>query len=168
MSLSLISLHTPYSKRTSCMHSSQFRILALSLLSVLTFAGCSEPGSSDDSVELARVPSPDSLVDAVVTRVSEGGATVPFSYRVYIVPRGTQPPEDRGFENFAANRVEDLTVQWRHPKFLEIRYKEADIYDFSNYWRSKDVQNFGYLVELRLVPPNSWSLSAYKRGALAR
>ena len=41
---------------------------------------------------------------------------------------------------------------WSKPRKLEIRYDQARIFSFVNFWQSKDVDNFKYVVEVQLVP----------------
>lgn len=102
--------------------------------------------------ELSRVTSPDSVVDAVLVR-SNAGATTGFGYRVYVVPRGRWPDyRTQGAQQFLADRVDSLSVHWREPKVLEIRYTKARIFDFTNFWHSREVDGFNYVVELKLVP----------------
>jgi hypothetical protein len=102
--------------------------------------------------ELARVTSPDMIVDAVLTRTNTH-ATVPYSYRVYVVPRGRPAPREREFEVFRADHVDGLALAWPRAGVLEIRYDRARIFHFTNFWHSGDVRNFTYEVEVRLRPP---------------
>jgi hypothetical protein len=114
------------------------------LLLVIVLAACSA-----DSEELLRVTSPDSKVDAVLIRTG-GPTTVGFSFKLFVVPRGVHP--SKSGELLLADRVKNLTAVWQSPKRLELRYDEARIYSFSNFWHSKDIDDFKYIVELRLVP----------------
>jgi hypothetical protein len=113
----------------------------------------------DQRTEILRVTNPDSLVDAVVT---EGGvnATTPTSYRVQIVPRGTQPRADHKWDDFRADHVDSLTVTWSSARTLDIGYRNARIFHFSNFWQSAQVRNFDYEVELRLAPRTPSALRA--------
>jgi hypothetical protein len=98
--------------------------------------------------EVERVTSPDSVVDAVVVRLN-GGATTPFSYMVYIVPVGGEPKG--GTEVFTADHLVDRRIEWKERGLLEIHYRNARIFHFTNFWQSKSVQNLGYVVEIRLI-----------------
>jgi hypothetical protein len=120
--------------------------LCLSLVSLVGLASCI---SNSDSQELWRVPSPDSRVDAVLVRIG-GPAMVGFSYKLFIVPHGANPP--RSGERLLAERVKNLTAVWREGKKLDLLYDEALIYHFTNYWHSKEMDDHKYIVELRLVP----------------
>jgi hypothetical protein len=111
---------------------------------------------SSDSEELWRVTSPDSRVDAVIIRIGGGGATVGFSYKLFIVPRGEKAGTTG--ECLLADKIGDVSATWRKPQNLEIRYDQARIFSFQNFWQSKDLDNFKYVVELQLVPTASSQL----------
>jgi hypothetical protein len=87
-----------------------------------------------------------------------GPATVGFSYRLFIVPKAARPAKDD--ERLLADQVRNLTAAWKPSRTLELRYDEARIFSFSNFWHSKDVDDFKYVVELRLVPTGSSQLPA--------
>jgi len=95
-----------------------------------------------------RVGSSDSVVEAVVVRTN-AGATTDFGYEVFVVKAGNVPESSK--ELFKADQVEELDVFWQSSKLLIIRYREARIFHFSNFWQSKDVQNFQYTVKVQLV-----------------
>ncbi len=107
--------------------------------------------------EVARVTSPDSIVDAVAT-VGSVNATTAFVHRVYIVPRGAPVPSGRDFEAFRADYVTGLSLAWPRARMLEIRYDTARIFHFRNLWHSREVDDFRYEVEVRLAPRNPTSL----------
>ena len=114
------------------------------------------------SKELIRITSPDSLVDAVLMENYGGGATVGFSYHIYIVKSG-EKPEGRD-EVLLANHIDSLYIIWRQNYFLEIHYKTAHILYFNNLWFSSSFGDRYYNVEIRLEPSsNSWSLSEKDR-----
>lgn len=117
--------------------------------------------SADYSEEVLRIPSPDSVVDAVLMKTN-GGATTSFGYELYIVPSGRKP--QKGSESFNADHLDGMNVLWKQTRLLEIQYREGRIFRFTNFWQSKDVENFHYVVELRLVPLTpSFSLSPRDR-----
>jgi len=124
------------------------QIRLLSVMLMLVACGCS-PCAYD---EIDRIKSPDGMVDAVHVR-GNCGATTPFSENIFIVQNGakTPVPKDR-YQFFIADYVEGLKLKWRGSKVLEIYYTEARIFHFTNFWHSKDVQNFTYVVEIRLRP----------------
>lgn len=107
-----------------------------------------------DGEEISRVKSPDGVVDAVTMR-SNGSATVSYSYEVYIVPSGANP--SAGYEIFTADHTENMSLTWSRSKLLNIHYKHARIFRFTNFWEDQKVQNFNYVVEVHLVPANPGS-----------
>jgi len=106
-------------------------------------------GSVVERKEINRVKSPDSLVDAVIVRTS-AGATTSYGYMLYIVPSGKEPKE--GNEVLRADNLINVALIWKEPRFLEISYEKGRIFFFTNFWHSKEVEDFQYIVELRLVP----------------
>ena len=115
------------------------------LVLVLFVAACSM-----DADEMWRVTSPDLRVDAVFVRIGGGGATVGFSYKLFIVPRGAKP--GKSGENLLADKIGRVSAIWSQPRKLEIRYDRARIFSFANFWSSKEIDNFTYVVEVQLVP----------------
>lgn len=131
------------------------RRAAVVIASPLLLAGCADASRPSRvggvTEELARVTSPDSLVDAVFTRTNSH-ATVPYVYRVYIVARGKPTRGDRVFEVFRADHVDRVSLAWARAGLLEIRYARARIFHFTNFWSAGDVRNFTYEVDIRLHP----------------
>lgn len=97
--------------------------------------------------EVTRIKSPDSIADAVLIKVN-AGATTSYAYEVYIIPTGGQPTQ--GNEIFKADKINGLEIQWIQSKYLEIKYDDGRIFHFSNFWHSKDVDNFRYIVDIEL------------------
>ena len=108
--------------------------------------------------EVIRLSSPDMVVDAIVwTR--DVGATASTSYEVYILPKGSKEIKNQE-PLFIADHVEKINISWREQGCLEIHYTKARIFKFTNFWESKDVLDYLYVVELRLSPSlDLWSLS---------
>jgi len=98
--------------------------------------------------EIYRIAAPDSIVDAVLIRYNGGGATCGFSYQVYIVPHNQKELNTKYV--YSANKIDGLSIAWMKSKCLEINYKKGRIFYFSNFWFSKKVDNFGYIVEVKL------------------
>lgn len=111
-------------------------ILILSFLTIFTGCIC-------ESKEILRITSPDNRVDAVLEEIN-CHTTTPFVYRLYIVPKGASI--QKSYLVFHADHLEDETIQWLAPKLLEIKYKYARIYKFTNHWLPKD--DFNYVVEI--------------------
>lgn len=101
--------------------------------------------------EIFRVSSPDNRVDAVVTK-GNCGATTSYSYRVYVVQAGKTPIESDMI--FLADRAESVSATWLAPKKLLLSYKEARIFKFTNFWNSKELDNFQYVVSVVEVQRN--------------
>lgn len=118
----------------------------LILSTSLFFISC---GSSLEREEIVRIKSPDSIVDAILVK-TDAGATTSCGYMLYIAPTGNKPKI--GNELLKADNLVNFTLNWKRPRFLEIRYEKGRILYFTNFWHSKEVQNFEYIVELRLVP----------------
>jgi len=127
------------------------------LVLALCFAsGCFNIAGEWEYEEIERIKSPDGIVDAVLVR-GHGGATTGFNFSVFLVPRGIKFDKKASwFEReqalFRADHDEGLQLVWRKPKFLEIRFAKARIFQFRNVWHSQEVQDYSYVVELRLVP----------------
>jgi len=126
------------------------RSLLLAPLLILTACSC-------EDTEIQRVKSPDGKVEAVNVQ-SNCGATTAYSEQVYIVPMGGKFPTEGKFAQFIADHTDGLEIVWREQKVLEVRYNKARIFKFSNFWESKDVENFEYVVEIRLNPLSNHSL----------
>lgn len=119
--------------------------------------GADAAGRTGQTEEVARVVSPDSVVDAVLTRTNTH-ATADFVHRIYIVPRGERLNERRDHELFRADHVDSLALVWNAPRRLEVRYAKARVFAFANFWNSAAVRDFGYTVEIRLHPTGASQL----------
>jgi hypothetical protein len=130
------------------------------IMLILFVHGCS-PCSNE---EVTRSKSPDRRVEVVHVR-GNCGATTSYSENIFIVPIGDKTPKSKdGNQAFLADHVDGLNLVWREPRVLEIHYKEARIFNFTNFWHSKKVQNFSYVVEIRLIPSKTdFSLSKIDR-----
>lgn len=96
--------------------------------------------------EALRKTSGDGIVDfAVVQR--DCGATTAVSTSVFVVPSGGRTQKARPI--FEADHVEGLEVSWESPKHLSIRYEQARIFRFTNFWLSRDIEDFRYVVSIR-------------------
>jgi hypothetical protein len=111
--------------------------------------------------EIKRISSPDNEVDAVWVQTN-GGATTAYGYCLYIVPKGQQ--FNRALNpRFRANHMVLEDIKWIQPKILEIKYSKAHIFDFINFWSSRDVHDFDYIVEIQLVLTSKTALICGKR-----
>jgi hypothetical protein len=131
---------------------------------LLLFVGCGSSPFDVSYTEVKRLSSPDSLVDALIIEVN-GGATTPFVYDVYLVPKGRPFRKDSsGNCLFSADNTDSLKLYWKSERFLEIQYEQARIFNFLNFWQSSELQDYRYIVEIRLTPlaQSSSLLKAYK------
>jgi hypothetical protein len=115
----------------------------------------STPPFSESYEEQARLASPDRRVEAVWVQIG-GGATTGFAYHLYIVRFGDKP--QRGMQLLTADRISNLKMSWREPKRLEISYDSARSFNFFNFWHDREVDDYKYVVEIRLSPNKSSQL----------
>jgi hypothetical protein len=106
--------------------------------------------------EIARVTSPDGVIDAVMIR-DNCGVPCPFGYSVFLVPKGRNAPKDFAQPVFRADSMVDEKLTWKTDHILEIAYSKAEIYAFRNI--SYPLGDFGakegnwqYRVEVCLKP----------------
>jgi hypothetical protein len=119
--------------------------VTFTIVAVAVLLGCNL-SSPCRQVETNRFKSPDGKVDAVIIK-KDCGATTSESYNVFVVASGK---EAKGADLvFKADHVEGLYISWRQPKFLDINYNQARIFQFMNFWQSKDVDSLRYVVEVR-------------------
>ena len=144
-----------------CMSSIVKLLAALAL--VFTVVGCSTPRLDPswaghwEYEEIARIKSPDSAVEALLFTGDAGATTATTSF-LYIVPTGGRIDPKKVTENsacFVADHVKNLNLVWKNSRLIEIQYEEARISHFRNDWCHRDVQNFHFVVELRLAPTSS-------------
>jgi hypothetical protein len=125
-----------------------FRATAVTL--TLVIVGCNGGGELCSSEEVTRAPSPDGTVDAVVL-LRNCGATVPDAYRVYVMEEGGVPDLDDETSVFVSDKTDGINVRWEADKRLRISYTKARIFHFKNFWQSKNVDNFSYIVSVTEV-----------------
>lgn len=74
--------------------------------------------------EVARVPSPDGVLDAVLVE-SNGGATVSILHLVHVVESGNEPREESAASLYRTDRRIDL--RWHDTGHLIVTHRAADI-----------------------------------------
>lgn len=123
---------------TLCYCGLLYWILALLLL---VSCGLGELCSTD---EIIRQSSPDKLVDVIATR-KNCGATTSYVTEIFITPI-----EKKELQNpiFLADKVENISILWKSDRQLLIYYSHARIFNFQNFWNSKEVKNFDYIVDI--------------------
>jgi len=109
------------------------------------------------STELQRIPSPDRVVDAVLV-AKQVNATVATPCLVYIVPAGSK---SLWHPVLVGDDFVGLKLSWKASHLLLIEYSRGEIFDFTNVWKSKGVQDFRYLVEIRLQPSEDRSIPSW-------
>ncbi len=130
---------------------------------LISIVGCDIVGETVYT-EIERIQSPDKKVEVVIV-TSNGGATTSIAYHIYIVQAGKE--YTKGFELLTADHVSKCIVAWKKDKLLTIKYKNARIFHFSNFWHSDKLDNWKYVVELRLEPSTEdFSLDKRDRGIL--
>lgn len=110
----------------------------LTLIKLFLFDDCSQEESS-------RITSSDGRIDAVMVKTN-CGATTGYSYNIFIVPKGKQPSDNDSV--FSSDKTEDLNISWASSSELLITYREARIFQFTNFWQSEDIDNFNYVVSI--------------------
>jgi hypothetical protein len=110
-------------------------------------AGCGHNLQIDK--ELSRISSPDGVVDAVLITIPTH-ATVATPLELHLVRKGGRPSETT--LALRGDHFNNVSLKWKDTKFLEVQYETLRIFTFQNFWSSKDVSNFSYVVEIRLKP----------------
>ncbi len=119
--------------------------LLIAIMLVIVCSGCEALFCGEE--ELYRISSPDGRVDSVLTRESCGGVSIPFLYKIYVVPKGNMVKKEDLV--FAANHLAKESITWSAPQRLEIKYRKAIIKQYKNLWDHKDVDDYEYKVEIR-------------------
>ena len=100
--------------------------------------------------EIARFPSPDDRVDAVVVEV-ETGAGNPFVYRLFVVARGAA--WRKGSERLTYSDPVRFRVAWADARHLELCYDDARFYPAPERPSPSSSQAPEDQVEVKLVKP---------------
>lgn len=139
--MALIEMEPGFATKVKCV----FACLVLSM----SIASC---GLSTREV-ISTFPSPDGKVEAIWCRNGGGGIVGDITYTLLIAPAGKEPNWDDVL--LMADDLDSLQINWGFGRVLEISYEQARIHHFTNFWQSRDVENFAYVVELRLNPLNA-------------
>ena len=100
--------------------------------------------------EIARMPSPDGLIEAVVVEV-ETGAGNPYVYQVHLVARGGA--WQKGHERLVYSDPVRFRVTWADPRHLELCFDDAQIQPAPHRPAPRPGQPPQDLVDIRLVKP---------------
>jgi len=117
------------------------------IFALLILTGCDLLPSPCEEVIITREVSPDKRVDAIISETN-CGATVGYIYKVYIVPSGLDSLDDNDHPVFQSGRTEGLKISWVAKQQLYILYDRARIYKYTNFWRTRELDNFNYLVAI--------------------
>jgi hypothetical protein len=112
----------------------------------LTASACDRPAAQ----EVKRVVSPDKRVDAVLVE-QLNDATSPDSFLLYIVPAGKLAD---GEPILRGDKFNGLDFGWSAHQELKVLYASGRIFSFTNFWQSRDVDNFQYTVIIHLSESN--------------
>ena len=86
----------------------------------------------------------DGRVEAVLKK-KDCGATTSIAYSVVIVPTGGTSQEE---PIFVADKATALDLGWSADRKLLITYESARIFSFTNFWQSREMDNFNYVVAI--------------------
>ena len=100
--------------------------------------------------EIARLPSPDGVVEAVVVEVEAGGGN-PYAYQLHLVPRGAK--WQKGRERLVYSDPVRFRVVWTEARRLELCYDDAHIYPRATRPEPRPGQPPEDLVDIKLVKP---------------
>lgn len=104
-------------------------------------------GCDVEVAEIQRVASPDGKVELVVS-TAEGGATTSVTYYVNLVaPRG-EPDLDASV--LVADKVRNFSASWASPNRVVIQCGDARVFRYTNFWQSRDVDDFQHIVRIGL------------------
>jgi len=125
-------------------------LVILSAFLVYLLFQAHRPGdySGSDNQEVSRVPSPDSLIDAVEMANVGGPATATVVEQIYLVSSGGKP-EPRT-ELFVAVHQDSLWLHWLNDRVLLVHYRDAEILFFNNKVSVKDKTGREKPIEVRL------------------
>lgn len=102
--------------------------------------------------ETMRITSPDHMVDAVIATV-DTDATVATPTKLFIVPTGTKITDTESV--LVADNLQNFTVSWQSSKKLVVSFSSGRVFSFTNFWESREVNNFQYVVRIYLRDNNS-------------
>ena len=137
-----------------------FLLIAFSVIVIATFKFVCNKLQEGDMIEIARLKSPDSSLEAVVVNYDPGGlGGTDNGILISIVPAGTK------FENaeFSGEKLSGLSLRWINPNLLEIHYRKGRIFSFTNIFTKNNSSGsaFDSIVEIKLVKDGDEVLDIY-------
>lgn len=100
------------------------------------------------TIEVERKSSSDNRVDVVLVK-SNCGATTSESITLYLVPSGNEINDQ--YSTIVMDRIDNLTVEWRDNKELEVHFSHGRIFSFTNFWQSSELDEYKYIVNINLM-----------------
>lgn len=94
----------------------------------MSLPACNNQGIVEGDV-FEKIPRPESMATVLITKAGYG-VTVPWVYRIYIQPSGS----NRVFEVLRADKVQDLNAVWEPDDVLAIKMKCGRIFSFQNFF----------------------------------
>ena len=128
-------------------------IIAIFLLILFSCSGEAKNDGSNDRKVVKRISSAEKKIDAVLVEVY-GGATVANSHRVYIVLHGNEILSS-DYAIFIADYTIGTDIEFSPNNILSIKYDKARIFSFTNFWHSEKLDDWKYIVEVKLVNTSS-------------
>lgn len=121
---------------------------ALPLLIAVLAIGC----TGNRERQVAGVKSNDGRVRAILVEVITP-ATVAKQYIVRLEAGNAQSDILVKLDKVTMSANNDVPILlWTHADRLDIRYEKAHVWQFTNFWNSRELENFNRTIELRLAP----------------
>ena len=132
---------------------------SFAILFCLALSGCGLlglPSKSASGAVVQRVPSPTGDLDALVTRSSDGGATVSTTFRIYLERKS----DGLKYQILQADKVyHPIVLKWQDKNHLSIGIPCGQIFSYQNFF---DLMKSGDLVyEVSVALQNSGLCSVY-------
>jgi hypothetical protein len=119
-------------------------------LFVSTFISCNITSTETSWKEIKRISSLDKKAEAVLIE-TDGGATSSFGNLVFIIVPGKKITQnDLKYAVFNADHYQGLDMHWEVNRQLVISYNKARIFSYTNFWNSDEIDNWNYVVEIKL------------------
>lgn len=126
-----------------------FMLKFLLLMIILFLSSCSGKELCKTN-QIKRISSPDKKVDLIWVQ-EDCGATTAIADHIYFAKSGVEFSE-LGAQHpvFIADKAFGLDAFWQKDKLVVIRFDDARIFQFKNFWHSRDLDSFKYFVKIIL------------------
>ena len=125
------------------------------LIHLISISGC-EIVEKPTLYEERRISSPDGKVDAVLASYSSSLSSTSY-YLFLVLPDSSIDHINLDYSQLTIDNQRDLEISWIKNRLLNISFSHARIFHFSNTWESADIDNWNYVVELKLNSDNETS-----------